>query len=382
MNLNVHRLNMVLKKRKNYLNQQYQPFGSALKQKRKEKRMTLVEACRGICSISYFSKVENNQIIPSYTKKMLLQERFEIPDQFLNESLFEEEIKLWIDFLLFDKIQDKEKLNNILFEDNHFGWMHQYLCDVHFENKEILLHMLYDYFDRYSDDALFVILYTHALVSYKQLFYQQSYDTLKMIDMSLYDNKKIKFLYEELMMKTSFFCHKTLYFLDSVKHVEQLGLMLEKYKSIKNAKDMSITYQAMYQSNVDLQEINKNYMAHVIYARDLTANDINDLPVTEVLLMIMFKQNHSMLRKSLETFNQENHILTKWMKVYLENDREKMLIFLRNELQQEVLSRYGYEVLHFIYTQSSMYFEQANFYKEANQLSKKGMMILNQLRIS
>jgi transcriptional regulator with XRE-family HTH domain len=382
MNLNMHKLNLVLKKRKNYLNQQYQPFGSALKQKRKEKSMTLVEACKNICSISYFSKVENNQIIPSYTKKMLLQERFHIPEQFLNESLFEEEIQLWIDFLLYGKREDKDKLMRIRFEENHYGWMHQYLYDIHIENKTSSIQSLYDYFDRYNDEALFVLLYTFARVVYQQRFYQQAYDILSVIDLNQYENDKIKFLYEEIMMKTSFYCHKTFYFTDSVKRVEQLGLALEKYDVIKDAKKRMIAYQAIYQKHSNLSEIDHEYMGHVIYAKDLKIDDVNVLPIEEVTLMIMFRQQHPKLSEKILKFNQPDHILTKWLNTHLENNREKMLEFLRNMLHQEVLSKYGFEVLHFIYTQSSMYFEQSNFYKEASQLNKKGFMILNQIRIA
>ena len=382
MNVNMHKLNMILKKRKNYLNQQYQPFGSALKQKRKEKSMTLVEACKNICSISYFSKVENNQIIPSYSKKMLLQERFHIPEQFLNESLFEEEIQIWINFLLYGDIEDKDKLMRIRFEENHYGWMHQYLHDVYIENKVSSIQSLYDYFDRYNDDALFLLLYTFARVAFEHHFYQQAYDILTVIDLNLYENDKIKFLYEEIMMKTSFYCHKTLYFLESVKRVEQLGLVLEKYESIKDAKKRLIAYHAMYQKHSDLSQIDHHFMGHVMYAKDLKIEDLDVLPVSEVSLMIMFKQNDPKLSEKISRFSQPDHILTKWLNTYLENNREKMLEFLRNMLHQEVLSKYGYEVLHFIYTQSSIYFEQSNFYKEASQLNKKGYMILNQLRIA
>ena len=45
--------------------QDYSDIGSLIKRKRKELNVTQDEISKGICSISYLSKIENNQIVPS-----------------------------------------------------------------------------------------------------------------------------------------------------------------------------------------------------------------------------------------------------------------------------------------------------------------------------
>jgi transcriptional regulator with XRE-family HTH domain len=59
-----------------------QPFGSAIKYKRKELGLTLEEASEDICSISYLSKVENSAIAASEEFVEKFKERFELEDAF------------------------------------------------------------------------------------------------------------------------------------------------------------------------------------------------------------------------------------------------------------------------------------------------------------
>ncbi len=59
-----------------------QPFGSAIKYKRKELGLTLEEASEDICSISYLSKVENNAINPSEEYVEKFKDRFKLNDAF------------------------------------------------------------------------------------------------------------------------------------------------------------------------------------------------------------------------------------------------------------------------------------------------------------
>lgn len=59
-----------------------QPFGSAIKYKRKELGLTLEEASEDICSISYLSKVENNTISASDEFVEKFKDRFELADAY------------------------------------------------------------------------------------------------------------------------------------------------------------------------------------------------------------------------------------------------------------------------------------------------------------
>ncbi len=66
-------------------------IGSFIKEKRKELRVTQDEISNGICSISYLSKIENNQIIPNdfYVKEIM--EKLDVDQAVYSRSLREKE---------------------------------------------------------------------------------------------------------------------------------------------------------------------------------------------------------------------------------------------------------------------------------------------------
>ncbi len=65
--MNTKSIKNKIRKRNQYQNQQYeyQDVGSLIKEKRKELKLTQETISNGICSISYLSKIENNQIMPN-----------------------------------------------------------------------------------------------------------------------------------------------------------------------------------------------------------------------------------------------------------------------------------------------------------------------------
>lgn len=69
----------------------FSDIGSFIKRKRKELNVTQDEISNGICSISYLSKIENNQIVPNdyYVKEIM--ERLEIEDDVYSKSIKDKE---------------------------------------------------------------------------------------------------------------------------------------------------------------------------------------------------------------------------------------------------------------------------------------------------
>ena len=85
-------------------------IGSFIKEKRKELKVTQDEISTGICSISYLSKIENNQIIPNdfYVKEIM--EKLDVDQAIYSRSLKE---KVYLEkmisayFFMEDSIQEK-----------------------------------------------------------------------------------------------------------------------------------------------------------------------------------------------------------------------------------------------------------------------------------
>lgn len=84
--------NKVNKRVKNSSRNDFQDIGGYIKKKRKELNVTQDMVSNGICSVSYLSKIENNQIIPKefYIKEIM--EKLEVEKEFfekdLNDSLY------------------------------------------------------------------------------------------------------------------------------------------------------------------------------------------------------------------------------------------------------------------------------------------------------
>lgn len=84
--------NKVNKRVKNSSKNDFQDIGGYIKKKRKELNVTQDVVSNGICSVSYLSKIENNQIIPKefYVKEIM--EKLDVDKEFyekdLNDSLY------------------------------------------------------------------------------------------------------------------------------------------------------------------------------------------------------------------------------------------------------------------------------------------------------
>lgn len=85
-------------------------FGQQIKYVRTIKRINQSELAKGICSISYLSKIENGVIYPSEEIKNLLIKRLGIEDNPLNNEFGEREIQELYNFLLNKDIQNAEKV--------------------------------------------------------------------------------------------------------------------------------------------------------------------------------------------------------------------------------------------------------------------------------
>ena len=97
MYINMTELNHLIKKRQS--NNKYigLPFGSAIKYKREELKMTLEEASADICSLSYLSKLENNVIKPSAHFVELFKKRFNITEEYAYDG---DEFKIYLEIII------------------------------------------------------------------------------------------------------------------------------------------------------------------------------------------------------------------------------------------------------------------------------------------
>jgi len=102
--------NKVNKRVKNSSRNDFQDIGGYIKKKRKELNVTQDVVSNGICSVSYLSKIENNQIIPKefYVKEIM--EKLDVDEEFyekdLNDSLYLNKLLQGIFYLDDNLIED------------------------------------------------------------------------------------------------------------------------------------------------------------------------------------------------------------------------------------------------------------------------------------
>ena len=87
--MNLSSLKNKIERRNHYRNTQeeFQDIGNVIKDKRKKMNMTQDAISKGICSISYLSKIENNQIIPNEFFVKEIMERLEVDDLVVDKTI-------------------------------------------------------------------------------------------------------------------------------------------------------------------------------------------------------------------------------------------------------------------------------------------------------
>jgi len=129
----------------------YTDIGSFIKRKRKELNVTQDEISNGICSISYLSKIENNQIVPN--------------DFYINEIME----KLDVDKAVYSKsLKEKEYLNKVI---KSYFFMDDNLMEATYEEIKNIEHNLvinlcklgYIVYFKLDDDNQYVMMLEHLV---------------------------------------------------------------------------------------------------------------------------------------------------------------------------------------------------------------------------
>src|SRR5690606_8560056 len=138
-------------------------IGSIIKHQRKSMNLTLEESAEGICSVSYLSKIENNQLMPSEKYIELFQEKFNVDLKRIvpkpNEELLEDLIDL-----LFYKEKDNLNERNFIGMDYHTKLYRFAYYVIHKDYKEAkkTYYSINPYMKNLTDLELHFYLYLSA----------------------------------------------------------------------------------------------------------------------------------------------------------------------------------------------------------------------------
>ena len=180
----------------------YEEIGSFIKKKRKELNVTQDTISNGICSISYLSKIENNQIVPNeyYVKEIM--SKLDVKDSFYQKSLDD---KLYLNNIIkgmfylndnvvintFEEVKDIE--HNRIINIIKLG----YYIYFHLEDENQYVMMLENLVTNMSDLELKTYLYLSAIYFVSKEKYKTALEVLVLSKKISLDNDYLNALISE-----------------------------------------------------------------------------------------------------------------------------------------------------------------------------------------
>ncbi len=215
----------------------FQEIGSFIKKKRKELNVTQDVISSGICSISYLSKIENNQIIPNkyYVKEIM--EKLDVEESFYQKNLDD---KLYLNnllkgiFYLDDHLVEKTYLeikdieHNLVINIVKLG----YYIHFHKEDENQYVMMLENLVTNMNDFELKIYLYLSAAYFISKEKYKTALEVLLLASKILISNEYLNALISEA---TYLVKQRLLKKNSSLEDYQNAQIIFNKYHNTKRA---------------------------------------------------------------------------------------------------------------------------------------------------
>lgn len=408
MNLNyVYRQ---LRKRAELKHFEIKPIGSAIRLKRKELGMTLEEGAEGICSISYLSKLENNQIDPNLDFVDQLVDRFGLKDQ--------------IAFDIESYESDLKELTKLMF---HFEKPKRSFIDTYRDREDhqaMVIHVIETYLhDEYE-------LVFDRFKSIQQFIPHLRHDELTLILLSLASSLIAFEKYQDAYQLVN---HLPL--LDKHEHFElyllskrmrlQLGLMMHKISEI--GPDIHRYYNEVVEYGYHhlLVDMKKLAMYHIAYyhapekmkkavIKVDREHELNHLPYAiscythqrydSVIELARQKPDLSgwvliylLSLEATQNFDEMAHVISErlpnnllpseliivdYMKIKYQKDQSKMISYIRKMYLNQSATSDHIMLLEYLMIDTAQIFIKSQFYKEANLLTQKFHLHLRSIKMA
>jgi transcriptional regulator with XRE-family HTH domain len=407
--MNLNYLDRQLRKRKDLKHFEIKPIGSAIRLKRKELKMTLEEGAEGICSISYLSKLENNQIDPNLDFVDQLIERFGI-----REQIHYDEQKYQNDLIeLTEKMVMQEELTRSYIEGYQDREDHQarviHLIEMALRKD---FHVVLDHFKvvtqfiphlKQEELTLVLLSVCESLITSEQ--YRDAYHIVLSIPNAhetFYDHYLLTL---RMRLKLSFLMHKTsdinLLYQHYLKEVDQQGY----YHLSKEMKLCHLVHLSYYHVPSEIETLSKSVdrkdeLEKKPYAiscfthqqfdeviRIVQSKD--DLSGWLILYLLALEELHRfeeikyILKNRLpEKLKQSEHILVNHMREKYEHDQKKCLNYLRRDVLGNRIQCDDPHLLEYMMLDSSRLFAKSQFYKESTLIVSTYQPKIKLLRIA
>lgn len=393
--MNIHYLRRQLKKRQMHKNYEIKPIGSALKLRRQQLGMTLEEGAEGICSISYLSKLENNQIEPNPEFVELLSERFGMKQQkTYDRDDYEKDLRLITDWMIeqhiFDetllvKYQGHEDHQSLLIHLIHDSMNHQY----HLAEKRY--HLIKQFIPNMTQDELSLFIFCLANLYFHHHQYREARTFILELPRAHDKNFDHYILSLRIRLLTSLKLHDgaeiTAFYHEYLNLISKEG----HFHLMQEIKNEYYTYLAWYQPIHTLLHLSKrnlkrktsmDYPNALTYYRHQHYHQVIHLSKQQpthdgwyIILLLTYEKlgdvdQLSSIIQAMESIelNPSEAILYEYMKYKHFTTKEMMLNYLRREILNANLQTDDYLVNDYIIMDTQHLFAKSQFYKEANQV--------------
>lgn len=393
--MNLNYLFRQIKKRKELKHYEIKPIGSTLKIKRKQMGMTLEEGAAGICSISYLSKLENNQIEPNLDFVDQLVERFDIKEQ-----------------LTFDDYQYEKDFNELCFLAINLEKPERGYSEYYIEREDhqacmirLLESALLDKYENISSDMKTLIQFiphlkqtelTMVLLSLcgdllKSERYLDAYRVVSELPLSREEINMYSILTLRMRLILSFLMHKfteiDLYYQIYMNEVsihgyDHLARELKLYKLVH----LSYYQQPHIIQHMEILLDRNHVLEHLPYAISCFSNGRydkviemsrlrNDLSGWLIIYLLSLEHKNEIDEMKYLIENKIpkkmlpsegillNHIKTKYF-----DEPKQLLFYLRREVLGNRISIDHPLLLEYLVLDSAKAFQKSQFYKEASTI--------------
>lgn len=360
------------KRRKSLRSGEY-AFGTAIKAKRLALQYTLEEVAEDVCSISYLSKVENFQIIPSMEKRILLEEKLQLSA--LDKEVYDFS-DLTNDWILFLSHPDKDVENRLLsypIEENHKGFFHRHVLSLTLKKDlNFPIKMLFEYFNAYSEEQIFILLYLQVSKDIAVHYSKRAYEILNWIELEYIKDKTLLYVYYKIKTHLDFDLHLIQNISKDYETYSKLAIELNLLDDIKLLYEKMKVIQGLYAYFPKAHHTLPLLESYRAYFTKDSVSFYYDINLDQLYHIIFaYKFNVYDVKFIAENLKESDHLVYQFIKIKATQDQELLIDFIRHMIISEPLSHYDYISVHFLLNESIKELSLKHYYKDALLMSQR-----------
>ncbi|MBU1094830.1 MAG: helix-turn-helix transcriptional regulator [Firmicutes bacterium] len=412
MNVNMMYIRKAVKSRKDQKLYETKPIGSAIKFKRKQMNMTLEEAADGICSVSYLSKLENNQIEVSDQFIPPLMSLFGLDDIYEKiDDTYEDDLDLIIDHLIFYQMSSKdlvEKYEGRYDYQSELVRMGYYTLIKNDEEARKSFRDLKSYIPNFKDKDFTLFLIISNISLFKLNRFSEAFEFLSFVPKFEVLSQQLILLVLKWRLLNAFRMHRISEVFNTYPVYVNMLVDMGHYDLLQDIRDAYVQFEAYFQNPQNIKETldkmhnlsreNRDFVIAKSLFFTQKYREVIDLSkpyyknssqwLVIYLMSLDNERRHGELAELLAHSDELNEVcntsklLISHLKYKYGGDKEQLLNYLRREILGIKHLTDEYHVLDYLMNDAQRLFSKHQHYKEAVQVTTHYLPILKILKQS